>query len=49
MLDIQAVEEDEDGMGVSGSSNSDDDQDMSNLSYVTDGTGEPLTIPYDLK
>ena len=41
MLEIQAVEEDENGMGISGSTNSDDDQDMSNLSYVTDGAERP--------
>ena len=38
-LETQAVEVDEDGMSLSGSSNSADDQDMSNLSYVTDGAG----------
>ena len=39
MLETQAVEVDKDGMSLSGSSSSADDQDMSNLSYVTDGAG----------
>lgn len=41
LLETQAIEVDENEMGVSGSSNSDDDQDSDNLSYVTDGAGRP--------
>jgi hypothetical protein len=39
LLETQAVEVDKDGMSVSGSSNSADDQELGNLSYLTDGAG----------
>jgi len=48
LLETQAVEVDKDGMSVSGSSNSADDQELGNLSYLTDGTGalEHLTCVF---
>jgi hypothetical protein len=44
LLDNEAIEENKDGDSQSGSSFSTDDTDMSNMSYVTEGTGINCTL-----